>query len=80
MSNMFARITTAIKTFRGYPSAPPMLGRWCHPTSNVYAHSCNQNVKADLANADNSAGLSLNTQAVTKNEIKKDPVSVFIYE
>jgi len=32
-------------------SPPPMLGRWCHPASN---RMCNWEIKADLANADNS--------------------------
>ena len=24
------------------------LGRWCHPTSDVYARACNQEMKGDL--------------------------------
>ena len=30
------------------------LGRWCHPSSDIYKETCKQNVKAAMADMDNS--------------------------
>jgi|TARA_B100000886_G_C20398238_1_gene481392 hypothetical protein len=33
---------------------PIPLGRWCHPSSDVYKETCKQDVKAAMADMDNS--------------------------
>ena len=30
------------------------LGRWCHPSAEKYKNTCKPDIKADLANSDNS--------------------------
>lgn len=52
------------------------LGRWCHPLSSA---RCNQDVKAHLANIDNSF-TSLATKKIKRQneETTRDTVSVFV--
>lgn len=51
---------------------PPMLGRWCLPTSHVYSGSCDQAAKGRLADSDNSVWDSAPLEATPTKP--RDPV------
>ena len=79
MKQIIQQITQKImqRWWFGLAPPPPMpLGRWCHPLSHA---RCDQERKADLANADNScAGQAASSSPVTKPVPERDPVSVFL--
>ncbi len=60
-----------------YPCRPmALLGRWCHPQSHK---RCNQALKADLANSDNTFSVPrLPRATATARPSSRDPVSVFV--
>lgn len=61
--------------FAWYPRQPvALLGRWCHPQSHA---SCNQALKADFANSDNTFSVARLPRAPVP-AISRDPVSVFM--
>ena len=51
------------------------LGRWCHPSSDIYKETCKQNVKAAMADMDNSHqhddGFDIASHLAMHREIEK---------
>ena len=60
---------------------PLALGRWCHPSSDVYKHSCDQARKA-LWNLYDHGFTTMEMpkkQEKKDQEWRRDPVTVFLY-
>lgn len=65
------------RALRGFfvevPTVP--LGRWCHPTSHAYRHTCDQMRKMALANTDSCMGFR---PYVTETRLSRDPITVLV--
>ena len=59
------------------PRPVPMLGRWCHPSSEAYARTCDRDRKAWLAALDNGYETLRAPRAPAPS---RDPVSVLACE
>jgi hypothetical protein len=64
------------------PRPVPMLGRWCHPSSEAYARTCDRDRKAWLAALDNGYETLRAPRARSARVAapSRDPVSVLACE
>ena len=74
MRGLLRRLRTA---WAAGATEPPRLGRWCHPTSEVYSRSCDQMAKMHHGTSDNCLG---HPTPRTPSPPSRDPVSVWALE
>lgn len=61
------------------PGKPLLLGRWCHPSSEIYKATCNQEVKAMWNIHDHGhVDAPFKAKRPVAERIERDPVSVFV--
>lgn len=76
---MFARVCFFFKSSVTPTNMTP-LGRWCHPSSDMYKTTCNQEIKAMLNNRDHGhLDAPLTNKHAIKSDVERDPVTVFLY-